>query len=99
MMEQDQIDKLGDELYEALRTQSTVAPLTDRVSDITIEDAYHISLRMVNQRVELDGERIVGKKIGVNRCRKCSAYSSPTSVFSPIPWKARMPPIFPSRAI
>jgi 2-oxopent-4-enoate/cis-2-oxohex-4-enoate hydratase len=65
MMEQDQIDKLGDELYQALRTQSTVAPLTDRISDITIEDAYHISLRMVNQRVELDGERIVGKKIGV----------------------------------
>ena len=65
MMEQDKIDQLGDELYEALRTQSTVAPLTDRESDITIEDAYHISLRMVNQRLELDGESIIGKKIGV----------------------------------
>ena len=65
MMEQDQIDKLGDELYEALRTQSTVAPLTDRENDITIEDAYHISLRMLNQRVGLDGEQVVGKKIGV----------------------------------
>jgi len=65
MMEQDKIDQLGDELYEALRTQSTVAPLTDRESDITIEDAYHISLRIVNQRLELDGETIVGKKIGV----------------------------------
>lgn len=65
MMEQDKINKLGDELYEALRTQSTVAPLTDRLSDITIEDAYHISLRMVNQRVDLDGEKVIGKKIGV----------------------------------
>lgn len=65
MMEQDQITQLGDELYAALRSQSTVAPLTDRLSDITIEDAYHISLRMVNQRVELDGEKIIGKKIGV----------------------------------
>lgn len=65
MMDQDKIKKLGDELYGALRTQSTVAPLTDRESDITIEDAYHISLRMVNQRVELDGEKIIGKKIGV----------------------------------
>jgi 2-oxopent-4-enoate/cis-2-oxohex-4-enoate hydratase len=65
MMEQEKINTLGDELYEALRTQSTVAPLTDRVGDITIEDAYHISLRMVNQRMELDGETIVGKKIGV----------------------------------
>jgi len=65
MMEQDQINKLGDELYQALRTQSTVAPLTDRERDISIDDAYHISQRMVNQRLELDGELIVGKKIGV----------------------------------
>lgn len=65
MMEQDKINKLGGELYEALRTQTTVTPLTDRESDITIEDAYHISLRMLNQRVELDGEAIIGKKIGV----------------------------------
>lgn len=64
-MEQDQINELGDELYSALRRQSTVVPLTDRGSDITMEDAYHISLRMVNRRVEVDGERIIGKKIGV----------------------------------
>lgn len=64
-MDQDRINRLGDELYEALRTQSTVAPLTEREGTITIEDAYHVSQRMVNQRVELDGESIVGKKIGV----------------------------------
>ena len=65
MMEQDRINSLGDELYGALSSQSTVAPLTERESAITIEDAYHISLRMVSLRVERDGERIVGKKIGV----------------------------------
>jgi len=65
MMEQDRIKKLGDELYAALRSQSTLAPLTERERNITIEDAYHIALRMVNQRLEQDGERIVGKKIGV----------------------------------
>lgn len=65
MMEQDKINQLGDELYEALRTQTTVAPLTERESEITIEDAYHISLRMLQQRVEQDGEKIIGKKIGV----------------------------------
>lgn len=65
MMERDRINALGDELYAALRSQSTLAPLTDRENAITIEDAYHISLRMVNQRLERDGERIVGKKIGV----------------------------------
>ncbi len=65
MMELDRINALGDELYRALRSQSTLAPLTERESTITIEDAYHISLRMLQQRLEKDGERIVGKKIGV----------------------------------
>jgi 2-oxopent-4-enoate/cis-2-oxohex-4-enoate hydratase len=65
MMDQEKINQLGDELYQALRGLHTLAPLTDRESGIRIEDAYHISQRMVNRRVELDGERIVGKKIGV----------------------------------
>jgi 2-oxopent-4-enoate/cis-2-oxohex-4-enoate hydratase len=64
-MDNARIEALGNELYQALRAGKTVAPLTDREVDITIEDAYHISLRMVNQRVALDGEQIVGKKIGV----------------------------------
>ena len=64
-MDEQTINRLGDELYGALRQCRTLTPLTDRESDITIEDAYHISLRMVNRRVKEDGERIVGKKIGV----------------------------------
>lgn len=64
-MDPERISQLGDELYEALRTQSTVAPLTERERAITIEDAYHISQRMVSRRVELDGEKVIGKKIGV----------------------------------
>ena len=64
-MDQDKINSLGDELYEALRSQSTLSPFTERETDIAIEDAYYISLRMVNRRVEKDGEKIVGKKIGV----------------------------------
>lgn len=65
MLNQREIDAFGDELYRALRTGKTVSPLTERVPGITIEDAYHISQRMVSRRQELDGERIVGKKIGV----------------------------------
>ena len=65
MMDQEKVNELGDELYEALRSCRTLAPLTDRESDIEIEDAYHISQRMVSRRVQLDGETIVGKKIGV----------------------------------
>lgn len=65
MMDQEKIDNLGDELYEALRTRKALPPLTEREPAITIEDAYHISQRMVSRRLELDGETIVGKKIGV----------------------------------
>lgn len=60
-----QIEQLGDELYGALRGQTTLAPLTERVAGITIEDAYYISLRIIGRRVDDDGEKIIGKKIGV----------------------------------
>ena len=63
-MDKEKIQAYGDELYDALRNRSVVDPLTEREPDITIEDAYHISLRMVNRRLD-DGEKIVGKKIGV----------------------------------
>tara|TARA_B110000444_G_C18754097_1_gene554221 strand:+ start:203 stop:994 length:792 start_codon:yes stop_codon:yes gene_type:complete len=65
MMDQDKKNRLGDQLYDALRSQSTLLPFTDREKHLTIEDAYYISLRMVNRRIEDDGEKIVGKKIGV----------------------------------
>jgi 2-oxopent-4-enoate/cis-2-oxohex-4-enoate hydratase len=58
-------DALGDELYQALRERRTLAPLTERYPDITIDDAYHVSTRMVKNRLERDGESIIGKKIGV----------------------------------
>lgn len=64
-MEKEQINQLGDELYQALRTQKAITPFTDRFDDITIDDAYYISLRMLENRMEKDGETIVGKKIGV----------------------------------
>jgi 2-oxopent-4-enoate/cis-2-oxohex-4-enoate hydratase len=64
-MDKELIQSLGDELYEALRSHSTLAPITDRVADISVADAYHISLHMLNRRLESDGEIVVGKKIGV----------------------------------
>lgn len=58
------IEQLGDELYQSLRSQRSITPLTERYPNITIDDAYYISLRMLNRRLE-DGEQVVGKKIGV----------------------------------
>ena len=63
-MDKAKIQHYGDELYRALVERKPVAPLTDRESDITIEDAYQIQLRMIQRRVDA-GETIVGKKIGV----------------------------------
>ena len=63
-MEDTQIRRLGDELYDALRQRRTLVPLTDRHPDISIDNAYHISLHMLSRR-EADGEKVVGKKIGV----------------------------------
>ena len=63
-MDREEINRLGDELYAALRAQSAVAPLTERAPGISIDDAYHISLRFLERRLA-DGEKLIGKKIGV----------------------------------
>lgn len=56
--------KHGEELYRALRCAQTVSPLTERGTSLTIDDAYTISLDFLKRRLS-DGERVVGKKIGV----------------------------------
>ena len=58
------IEALGDELFDALRGQRTLTPLTSRHDGITVDDAYRISLRFLARR-EATGERVIGKKIGV----------------------------------
>jgi len=55
---------LAGELYAALRTRKTVTPLTARVPGITVDEAYRISLDFLERRLK-DGERVVGKKIGI----------------------------------
>ena len=57
-------DALGDELFEALRARRTVAPLTERLPGISIDDAYWISRRLLERRLS-SGETLIGKKIGV----------------------------------
>lgn len=63
-MEPSKIQLLGDELYEAMIARQAVSPLTARGEDISIDDAYHISLRMLERR-QAAGARVIGKKIGV----------------------------------
>ncbi|PHQ25842.1 2-oxopent-4-enoate hydratase [Marinobacter guineae] len=63
-MKKTRIQALGDELYQAMLSREAVEPLTSRGEDISIDDAYHISLRMLERRLA-DGASIIGKKIGV----------------------------------
>lgn len=60
------MNDLAEELYRALRGRATVPPLSRRKggAELTIDDAYAISLAVMERRQD-DGERIVGKKIGV----------------------------------
>ena len=63
-MNQPSLKALGDELYTALTSQQTIEPLSTRHPDLTIEDAYAIQQHMLARRIA-QGERVIGKKIGV----------------------------------
>ena len=54
----------GSALYEALRDRRTLPPLIEQNAALTMDDAYAISLEFLALRRK-DGERVVGKKIGV----------------------------------
>lgn len=54
----------GAELFNALRGRYAVLPLIERDPSLTIDQAYAISLEFLARRVA-EGERVVGKKIGV----------------------------------
>lgn len=58
------IERCGDELYDAWRSRSTLAPLLERFPGIQTSHAYAIQQRFITRRVQA-GEIIVGKKIGV----------------------------------
>ena len=64
-MQHQEIERLGNALYAAMRNFQPIAPLTEQVPDISLDDAYYISLQMLKRRMEDDGEVVVGKKIGV----------------------------------
>jgi 2-oxopent-4-enoate/cis-2-oxohex-4-enoate hydratase len=54
----------GRALFDALRARRCVPPLLARDPSLTVDDAYAISLDLLERRLA-EGERVVGKKIGV----------------------------------
>ena len=63
-MNAELIEQLAEEVYVCLTAGKTLLPLSERVPDITIDDAYQISLTLLQKRLS-DGEKLVGKKIGL----------------------------------
>ena len=57
-------ERHGADLFAALRAGRSVSPLSERDPALTIDDAYAISLDFLSRR-KAEGERVVGKKIGV----------------------------------
>lgn len=57
------LDQFADELFHALRHNRAIQPLHER-AELSIDDAYRISLGLLARR-EAEGERVIGKKIGV----------------------------------
>lgn len=62
------VSRLADELFSALRSGRSVAPLTERFPHINIENAYCISDRFLARRLN-DGETLIGRKIGFTSAR------------------------------
>jgi 2-oxopent-4-enoate/cis-2-oxohex-4-enoate hydratase len=65
MLNDTQIQGFADDLYDALRNQKMIDPLSDAEPEMTVEDAYAVSSRLLQKRIDLDGEKVIGKKIGV----------------------------------
>lgn len=63
-MNKEEMIAESEKLFNALKNGRNIPPLTERFSDISIDDAYHISLKTLDKRLA-DGDEIVGKKIGV----------------------------------
>ena len=59
-MDQTEIERLGDALYAAMCERRVLPPLTETHPDLTIENAYEISLRFLANRLNA-GETMFGK--------------------------------------
>lgn len=63
-MDREEIERVGDELFEAMLARRVVEPLTGGYQGITVDDSYQISQRFLQRRLS-SGEKVIGKKIGL----------------------------------
>ncbi|MGE8081688.1 2-keto-4-pentenoate hydratase [Peribacillus loiseleuriae] len=60
----DVVQEAYEYLLQAEQTKKSVAPLTDLFPNLTVDEAYQVQLKAIDQKVK-DGQKIVGKKIGL----------------------------------
>ncbi|MGG1674845.1 2-keto-4-pentenoate hydratase [Neobacillus sp. NRS-1170] len=58
------VDQAYKHLLQADAEKKMVSPLTDLYPDMTVDEAYHVQIKAIDQKVQ-DGQQIVGKKIGL----------------------------------
>lgn len=64
-MTTDLIDHCAQALFASLQTGTPISPISAGHPDLTIDDAYQISLAFLKARCAKNGEQVIGKKIGV----------------------------------
>ena len=58
------IEKLADRLHQAEADRTTVPLFTKEIPEMTLEDAYAVQLKNIERKL-LQGERVIGYKIGL----------------------------------
>jgi 2-keto-4-pentenoate hydratase len=58
------VESIANELIDAENNQISVAPLTQRYSNLQVSDAYQVQIHVVNKRIT-EGHQVIGKKVGL----------------------------------
>ncbi|MDP4164621.1 MAG: 2-keto-4-pentenoate hydratase, partial [Bacillota bacterium] len=58
------VESIAGEILDAEIHQYSVAPITERYSELNVIDAYEIQLEVIDKKVR-EGQKIIGKKVGL----------------------------------
>ncbi len=65
MLGPEEIKKAADDLYQAEKQRQQIAPLTLTHPDMNMDDAYAVQSAWVQRKIEEDGRKVIGYKIGL----------------------------------
>ncbi|MBL4672462.1 MAG: hypothetical protein JKX81_09410 [Arenicella sp.] len=65
MLNQQEIQAAANDLYEAEKSRQQIDPITLTYPEMSMDDAYAVQKAWVSRKVEGDGRKVVGYKIGL----------------------------------